>query len=190
MLTDDKTITLPEYWNKVYAGENNNASVDASNTTRPANTFDRFAWVAQQAEGPTVLDIGSGHAHICKRIKAKWPKWEVMASDQTIAAMRVAKYEPYQIFSGYKIPFKDKSFQTIICTQAMEYMDDQEKFLNEANRVANRLLITVPIGEMKLWSQLRIYTEENVKELLAPYGEIELFNRHDDLLLVKLKFNG
>ena len=189
MLTNDTTITRPEYWSKVYAGENNDAAVDASNTVRPPNPFDRFEWVAQHAEGPKVLDIGSGHAHIAKRIKAKFPKWEVIASDQTIAAMRVAKYQPYKIFSAYEIPFQDKYFQTIICTQALEYMEFQEKFFDEAKRVANKLLITVPINEMEKWSQLRIYTEENVLELLRPYGTIEEFKRHDDLLLVKLKFN-
>ena len=46
-----------------------------------------------------------------------------------------------------------------------------------------------PIGEMAKWSQLRIYTEENVKNLLVPYGTITVFERHDDLLMVKLKFN-
>ena len=188
MLTNNKEITTPTYWNKVYAGENNNAAVDASNTVRPPNTFDRFEWVAQYAEGPKVLDIGSGHAHICKRIRSKYWEWEIIASDQTIAAMRVAKYQPYQIFSAYEIPFQDKYFQTIIATQCLEYMEFQEKFLDEAKRVANKLLITVPINEMEKWSQLRIYTEENVRELLRPYGTIEEFKRHDDLLMVKLKF--
>jgi SAM-dependent methyltransferase len=188
MLTNNKEITTAGYWRKVYAGENNDAAVDASNTVRPPNPFDRFEWVAQHAEGPKVLDIGSGHAHICKRIKAKFPKWEVIASDQTIAAMRVARYQPYKIFSAYEIPFQDKYFQTIIATQCLEYMEFQEKFFDEAKRVASKLLITVPIGIMQRWSQLREYSEENVKELIRPYGNIEEFRRHDDLLLVKLKF--
>lgn len=189
MLTDNKEITTAAYWNKVYAGENNDAAVDASNTVRPPNPFDRFGWVTQYAEGPTVLDIGSGHAHICKRIKAKNPKWDVIASDQTMAAMRVAKYQPYFVFSAYRIPYTDKYFQTLIITQALEYIEDQERFLNEAKRVAKKLLLTVPIGNMEKWSQLRIYSEENVKQLLEPYGTIERFERHDDLLLVKLEFN-
>lgn len=188
MLTNNLEITRPEYWEKIYSGKNDNAKVDASNTVRPKNPFDRFAWVAQHAEGPNVLGVASGHAHIEKRIMSAYPNWIVIASDQTAAARKAALFEPYMIFSAYQIPFPGKKFQTIICTQAMEYMDDQVRFLNEAKRVANKLLITVPIGEMAKWSQLRIYTEENVKELLAPYGTIEVFERHDDLLLVKLKF--
>jgi hypothetical protein len=189
MLTNDKTITTPEYWAKVYTGNNENAKVDASNTKRTANAFDRFGWVASHAEGPRILGIASGHAHIEKRIRALHPDWKIVASDMTIAARIVANFNPYVEMNAYNIQFADKCTDTIICCQAMEYMDDQDRFLKEAQRVASKLLITVPIGEMAKWSQLRIYTEENVRELLSPYGAIEVFERHDDLLLVKLKFH-
>jgi ubiquinone/menaquinone biosynthesis C-methylase UbiE len=188
MLTDDKNITTADYWNKVYAGANNNAKVDSSNTKRPANAFDRFSWVAQHAEGPNILGVASGHAHIEKRIKAAHQDWNVVASDQSYEAKKVSRFEPYIIMSAYDIICNEKNFDTIICTQALEYMDDQEKFLNEAKRVAKYLLLTVPLGQMEKWSQLRVYTEENVKELLLPYGTIEVFERQGDLLLVKLKF--
>jgi ubiquinone/menaquinone biosynthesis C-methylase UbiE len=195
MLTDNKTITTPEYWNNVYSGANNDAKVDASNTKRPANSFDRFSWVAQYAEGDAVLGVGSGHAHIEKRIKAAHPDWTVVASDQAREASGVAKYRPYMILDAYKllkhydvrlVPF---NWNTIICAQAMEYMADQERFIREAKRVGQHLLITVPIGEMEKWSQLRIYSEESVRTLLQPFGNIKVFERQGDLLLVKLKFN-
>jgi hypothetical protein len=189
MLTNDKVITSPEYWNKIYQGKNDRAPVDASDTKRPANAFDRFSWVAGYAEGPNVIGIASGHAHIEKKIKARNPEWVVYASDQAESARGVARCEPYYIFSAYQIPFDFKIFQTLICCQAMEYMDDQVRFIREAKRVAEKLLITVPIGEMAKWSQLRVYTEENVRELLEPFGTIEVFEREADLLLVKLKFH-
>jgi hypothetical protein len=68
----------------------------------------------------------------------------------------------------------------------MEYLHN---FFNEAKRVAYNLLVTVPIYEMQKWSQLYIFTEGSIKELLAPCGTIEVFEREGDLLLVKLKFN-
>lgn len=188
MLTDNKEITTPEYWDKIYTGKNDNAKVDASNLTRPANAFDRFTWVAKHAEGPNVIGIASGHSHIEKRIKAANPSWIVIASDQTPAAMKVAKYTPYEIINAYFIPYPDKSFQTVICAQAMEYMDDQERFIKEAKRVGDKLLLTVPKGNMKLWSQLRIYDEENIQALLTQYGNIEVFEVIGDLMLIKIKF--
>lgn len=193
MLTDDKKITTPQYWNAVYSGNNLNAKVDSSNTKRTEvrsdeKVVDRFDTVARHAEGPIVLDIASGHAHICKRIMAMHHDWIVTASDQAYEARTVANYSPYMIFSAYDIPWPPKSIDTIICTQAMEYMDDQEKFILEAKRVGRKLLITVPKGEMSSWSQLRIYTPENLRELLEKYGTIEVFEEYDHMILAKIKF--
>lgn len=189
MLTNDKQITQPEYWNKIYTGNNDNAKVDASNTKRPAATFDRFQWVADYAEGPRVLGVGSGHAHVEKRIKAAHKDWEVIASDQAAEAVKVANYQLYMIFSGYDIPFPDKYFDTLIITQAMEYIEDQDRFLTEAKRVAKYFLCTVPEGEMQKWSQLRIYTMDSLIGLLSQYGTIIHTEAQQGLILAKIKFH-
>lgn len=186
MLTNDKTITTPEYWNRIYAGKNDNAKVDASNTKRPVNPFDRFSWVAAHAEGPRVLGIASGHAHIEKRIAAAHPDWLVLASDQAIDAQSVANYNPYIEMNAYDI---QGDWDMIVCSQAMEYMEDQDKFLQQAKAAAKWLLITVPLGEMAKWSQLRIYTKRSVQQFLSSYGDIVFTERVNDLFLVKLKFN-
>lgn len=189
MLTNDTMITQPDYWNKIYTGKNDNAKVDASNTKRPASTFDRFAWAAGFVEGPAVLGVGSGHAHVEKRIKAAHKDWEVIASDQAAAALDVSNFQPYFIFSGYKIPFPDKYFDTLIITQAMEYIEEQDKFLLEAKRVAKYFVCTVPLGEMQKWSQLRIYTPDSLIELLFKYGTILKLEIKEGLLLAKMEFN-
>lgn len=195
MLTDDKIITTPAYWDKIYQGRNDNAKVDASNTQRPANPFDRFGWVAQHAEGPNVLEVAAGHAHICKRIRAAHPDWFILASDQAPAARVVSNFTPYEIFSAYDIPYRDKQFTTLIACQCLEYIDDLPRFFKEAQRVAKHLLFTVPIGDMAKWSQLRIFTEENVINLVAPFEIFGLvvstvFERHEDLLLVKIPLDA
>lgn len=194
MLTTDKIITQPDYWNKVYAGKNDNAKVDASNTTRPPNPFDRFSWVAKHAEGPNVLEIAAGHAHISKRVKAANTDWAVYASDQAEAAKKVANYQPYYIFSAYSIPYENKFFNTVIACQCLEYMEDLPRFFKEAARVADHLIFTVPLGEMAKWSQLYIFTEENILSMLntwnTPDNEVLHFEKHEDLLLVKIKFNA
>jgi hypothetical protein len=186
VLTNDKTITTPEYWNKVYAGKNDNAAVDASNTVRPANPFDRFGWVARYAEGPTVLDIGSGHAHICKRIKAAHPSWGVIASDQSAEARKAAYYEPYLVINGYDIVFP-RPITTVICSQCLEYFEKPDRLLKKIVGAAKFFLCTVPIGEMAKWSQLRVYTEENFRPWIEQYGRIQVWEREGDLLLCKIK---
>lgn len=196
MLTNDKTITTPDYWNRIYAGQNHNAKVDASNTKREADVFDRFQWVADKAEGPWVLGVASGHAHIEKRIRAKNKTWWILATDQAAGAKEVAKFKPYEIMDAYNLPKPRDYFagtgqskwNTIIIAQAMEYLDRPEAFMREAQRVADKILMTVPIGEMGKWSQLRIYTQESLINFLEPYGEIQIFERQGEIALAKLKF--
>lgn len=189
MLTDDKKISTPEYWDNFYAGKND-TPVDNSNTVRTI-TFDRFDWVVNQIVPGfdlAILDVGSGHARIPERIRARWPHMYVMASDQSEEARKISKYRPYITCTAYAVPFKDKFFDVVICTQAMEYMEDNDLFLREAKRVAKKVIITVPSNDMKKWSQLRIYTEASLKELVQQHGTIEHFEQHEDLFLVKVKF--
>ncbi len=188
MLTDNKEITTPEYWAKIYEGKNDNAKVDASNTKRPANSFDRFTWLADQVEGPKVLDIGSGHARTVKIMKAKHPDWQVFASDQTEAAMKAANYKPYQIFSAYEIPYPDKSITTVTASQCIEYMEFPDKFLKEAQRVAKYFVCTVPIGVMDKWSQLREYSDKSFLEWLYKFGTVTHFDSKPGIMLGKIRF--
>lgn len=187
MLTDNKEISKSSYWDKIYRGDNDNAPVDASNTKR-TSTFDRFQIVVNHAEGKNILDIGSGHAHICKRIKAKFPDAIVMASDQATEAKKVANYEPYLIIDGYDIPFKDKYLDLVIATQCLEYFEFPQKLMAEVKRVSKCFLCTLPTGEMKLWSQLKIWTEESAKEFFEMFGTIEVFESYEGLMLLKVRF--
>jgi SAM-dependent methyltransferase len=187
MLTDDKKITTADYWSKVYNGDSH-GKVDNSRTKRPPNPFDRFTWLADVVEGPTVLDIASGHAHTCKIIKRRHPDWQVIASDQTRAAMKAANYQPYLIMDAYEIPYEDKSVTTITISQALEYLEFPNRFMREARRVAAYFVCTVPVGIMSKWSQLREYQPEPFKRWLTDYGIIEHFDAKADIMLAKVKF--
>lgn len=188
MLTTDKTITTPAFWDSVYNGERNGAKVDASDTKR-TSTFDRFQIVVNHAEGNKILGVGSGHAHTEKRIKAKFPDALVIASDQSHEARHVANYSPYIICDAYDIPFLDKELDLVIATQCLEYMEFQDKFLKEAQRVSKKFICTIPLGSMKSWSQLFIYNEDDFCKWLENYGVIEVKENYGEILLVKINFN-
>lgn len=187
MLTDDKTIATPEYWDSLYTGKRNDAKVDSSNGVR-TSTFDRFTIVADLVEGPEVIEVAAGHARISSVVKARHRDWNVLAADQSPEAKKASGYIPYYIFSVYTIPFENKIFNTLICTQAFEYFEDLDKALAEFKRVAHKGVFTFPKNEMGSWSQLYIFTRESVKELLAPYGELEVLQEYDHLILTKLNF--
>ena len=189
MLTDDKTISTPEYWRTIYEGERKGAKTDSSNFKRPSNSFDRFQWLANQVEGPRVLDIASGHAVTMKRLKAMHPDWMIVCSDQTEAARNAANWEGvYHIFSAYEIPMFAERFNTITISQAIEYLEFPDKFMEKAKERAEYLVLTIPDGEMKLWSQLKIWDEITLKAWLEVYGEIVHFDKVPGLMLAKIKF--
>lgn len=203
MLTDNKEITLAEYWNRIYRGANDNAKVDASNTKRAARTFDRFDWVAKYAEGPNFLGVASGHAHIEKRVQAAHKDWYVVASDQAADAIPVSRFLPYWVIDvNGGLPLVstyDKStrcwnmhgkWNTIAIAQALEYLEDDRAFVSRAALVSYCLIATLPIGEMDKWSQLRIYTLESARKLFEEFGKIEVFEQQGDILLVKTRFNA
>lgn len=186
-LTTDKAITTPEYWNKIYSGNNDDAKVDASNTKR-VSTFDRFQIVVNQVEGPRVLEACAGHARIAERVRAARPEWYVVAADQSEEARNVSKFRPYVLQSVYELPFSYKYFDTVIVTQAFEYLEDPDRAMKEIQRISSVLVCTVPIGEMKTWSQLRIYEVHSFLVWLGKYGCYKHVSDHGDLLLAKIYF--
>lgn len=187
-LTTDKTISTAEYWNKIYSGNNNDAKVDASNTKR-TSTFDRFQIVADLVQGPNVLEACAGHARIAERVKAAHPDWNVGAFDQSHEAKNISKFRPYYVHSIYQQMYLDKAFDTVIVTQSFEYLEDVPKAMDEIARVSSYLVGTVPNGEMKAWSQLYIFTPDDVRMWLEKYGEIYVFRVYESLILFKIKFH-
>jgi hypothetical protein len=189
MLTDDKTISTPGYWEKIYNGDRNNQKVDSSNFKRPADAFDRFQWLADQVEGPNVLDIASGHAVTMKRLLAMHPDWTIICSDQTPAAKKAARWEgSYHIFSAYEIPMFAQPFNTVCISQALEYLEFPDKFMERVQWLgAEYVVMTVPEGEMKQWSQLKIWDEVTLKAWLSVYGDIVHFDKVPGLMLAKVK---
>lgn len=188
MLTDNKEITKPEYWDSLYTGKRNDAKVDSSNGKR-TSTFDRFTIVAELVEGPEVIEVAAGHARISSVVRAMHPDWRVVAYDQSEEAKKASGFKPYFISTVYELLLSDKFVNTLICTQAFEYFDDLHKALTEFKRVAKIGVFTFPKGEMSNWSQLYIFTTESVMELVAKYGVITHFQEYDHLILVKIAFD-
>lgn len=188
MLTDDQSISTPAYWARVYEGKSL-GKVDRSDNKRPANAFDRFKWLADVVEGPYIVDVASGHAVTCKRIKEKHPDWSVVATDQCPSAKKVANFSPYYIMDAYNIDecFMAQSVTTVTVSQALEYFQDPDKFMRAVRKVARFFVCTVPEGEMKAWSQLRIYDADTFKDWLRQYGNIVHFDQVPGLLLAKIE---
>jgi len=94
-----------------------------------------------------VLEVGSGH-NPCFRSNVIVEKF----IDSNYHRSGNVKLYPHQSFvnaDGENLPFKDKEFDYVICSQVLEHVDDPAKFIHEQCRVAKRGYIETPslIGE-------------------------------------------
>ncbi|WP_319559010.1 methyltransferase domain-containing protein [Marispirochaeta sp.] len=49
-----------------------------------------------------------------------------------------------QIDDIYRLPFRDKQFQRVLCSHTMEHVDDPEAFIRELKRVGEEITIVIP----------------------------------------------
>ena len=52
----------------------------------------------------------------------------------------------------YNLPFKDKQFETVLCSHTIEHVDDPEAFYHELSRVGEQVILVIP----PLWDPLAV----------------------------------
>jgi|SRR3989344_4991376 len=89
-----------------------------------------------------VLEIGSGNNPN--------PRSDVLCdlfvsdNSQRAGNFSIIIDRPFIVSDCYKLPFKDNSFDYIICSHLLEHLDDPEKFIKELTRVGKAGYIEVP----------------------------------------------
>lgn len=127
----------------------------------------RFQSVAQRLRTEEmILDVGGGRGDfldfaLCSGIIADLPP------DKSLFG-RVRVSHPFVPFDGVRLPFKDKSFDTIVCLDTLEHVskDRRPSLLRELQRVSSRrIILTFPerqfflpvlLAVARLYDQLRI----------------------------------
>lgn len=92
--------------------------------------------------GDTILDIACGRGWLAKRLACKY---NVVAADFVVHREMVRKQgRLYLVQTGIsEMPFKDKSFDTVVCVHTLEHVIDITKIMSELRRVTRRRLIIV-----------------------------------------------
>lgn len=98
----------------------------------------------KQKRGKTikVLDIGCSSAVLTNEIAKTLKKSQVTGLDSYKAAIQFARLKyPHINFvaaDAHKLPFKDKSFDLVICTETLEHVINPKKTLEEMKRVLKK----------------------------------------------------
>lgn len=142
--------------------------------------IEKFKFMLQHS-GESVLDVGCGKGAYTRAFH-KHGKFVVgVDSDASmIADAKKRNGAVYRLANIYKLPFKSNSFDTVICSDILEHLENDLKSLKEAVRVCRKNVIaTVPsanvprifrLGGVTWYSRedpthVRYYTEEMLKKL-------------------------
>ncbi len=110
----------------------------------------RIVFELFDAPGGTVLDIGCGPGVFTDRLSQLKCRTYGVDLSQKMAALAQNRGFPLSIFMVggiIQLPFKDSSFDSVLCSGVLEYLTDVEPAIKEMFRVlkpGGRLIVTFP----------------------------------------------
>jgi ubiquinone/menaquinone biosynthesis C-methylase UbiE len=94
-------------------------------------------------DGGGVLDVACGRGYLLNKLMETYPKIKCVGTDIILPPV-APQFKMIQADIS-TLPFEDHSFDTVICTHALEHIRNPKKALDELIRVTkHRLLIVVP----------------------------------------------
>lgn len=124
--------------------------------TYPIDPGHESAWVHRRTlvhrllprdAGPAILDVGCGDGALSHDLAATTGA-RVTALD--LSLLRVGRVAGdarvrFAAASAYELPFRDRTFSLVLCTDLLEHLDDPQRAMNELVRVSSRrVLVSVP----------------------------------------------
>jgi SAM-dependent methyltransferase len=101
--------------------------------------------IAGAIHGETVLDVGCGTGFLLDHLKRARPDLALTGVDFIIEEGTRSRHPDIRFEQANieKLPFADRSFDTVICTHVLEHILEFRQALTELRRVARRRLIIV-----------------------------------------------
>lgn len=138
--------------------------------------------ILSEEMGEIILDAAAGKGFMAGRILNNYPEKIVTVSDIVLPPFseRIDGIK-YVKASLTKMPFEDKTFDTVICTHALEHIKDIQGALSELRRVCrNKLIIVLPRQREYLYTfdlHINFFPYKyNVENILNNSAIIEMLN--------------
>ncbi|MDP2728193.1 MAG: class I SAM-dependent methyltransferase [Dehalococcoidia bacterium] len=100
-------------------------------------------------EKPILLDVGCGEGYVLGHLRKAWPGLAVQGVDGDREALNLARASIPDIAfwqsDANHLPFRDHSFDMVICLEVLEHLREPRQTLEELARVSRRyVLVSVP----------------------------------------------
>lgn len=107
-------------------------------------TPDQIAAIVEAAQG-SVLEVGSGNGVIAERLRAAGhPVVAVEVTAESAAETAQRASCPVALAALPDLPFRDRAFDTVVCSHTLEHIPDLYRAAAELRRVARRVVVVVP----------------------------------------------
>lgn len=114
-----------------------------------ANFYKGFIEEVKSKKPKTILDVGCGEGFTLELLHDKKIGEKLEGVDFLKTAIEIGKKErPFLTLKEgtiYKLPYKDNSFDLVICSEVLEHLEDPKKALEELHRVTKKyIVLSVP----------------------------------------------
>ena len=118
----------------------------------------------------SVLDVGCGEGFTLARLQKEkiGKEFEGIEYDEEAIELGKKLYPRLTIKKGdiYRLPYKDNSFDLVVCTEVLEHLDNPRKAYKELVRVSRKyILVSVPNEPFFTWQRMARF--QNILELGA-----------------------
>lgn len=125
---------------------------------------------AKQLHPKSVLDVGAGEGFMLELFRVNKIAKKLEGLEYSDKAINFGKelHPKVKIKKGdiYKLPYKDNSFDLVMCTEVLEHLENPKKALKELKRVTKKyLLLSVP--NEPLFTIQRVIRGQNILHLGA-----------------------
>lgn len=123
---------------------------------------------ARKLKPNTVLDVGCGEGFTLMRLHKEKIGKKLSGIDNMEQAIKLGKklHPQFKIEKGdiYKLPYKDNSFDLVLCMEVLEHLENPVAALKELKRVSKKyVLLSVP--NEPLFTIQRFFRGQNIKKL-------------------------
>ncbi len=122
------------------------------------NFFRTLLGLISEKKVESILDVGCGEGFTLNRLKENGTGKKLEGIEYKKDAIELGKktYPDIKITEGsiYDLPYKDNSFDLVLCTEVLEHLDDPSKALEELVRVSKKyLVLSVPNEPFFMFAQ-------------------------------------